>query len=1369
MGTEANPSSDRDTGAATWVGGDMFVGKRPANSTENNSTTNNLMNATGPYGSYAVEAEGLTVVNGKLLLNPLKNSWSDKVSGGAFRFGIAGFGSQFRPANGSTALVVGGNSNTMIDAGASTTAKVKAWSRPGFIMGYNHQGSIAGTDTGVWGGASTGALKTVGEASLQWNDGDLSKVSVKTEDNGTATEKDLSEDTFYQDYVVEDISAPLATQTATGETTISEADTTTVTRHHYISNTSKISYDFKYSDETKYGTGKGIATNESYKNREKLITFTGTNNPSMEVFTVNASDLSDTWKGTRYRGVAFAFNNIADTASVVVNVKDDQNDVTFHTGWKFYWNGTEISDGYSDAATNEVKAAYAKAAQKILWNFHDTDNLTIYGGVANEDTNGKVTEDDPSAAMLGSIIVIGNASSGNNGADPLNTTGNFESHVSTNGRVYTEGDFSMYNPYKAWNWNQPGAKEGDSASVIDMDQERHNFPWNGSYTESCSAIAWNKSDENGTALAGTTWAVYGKYDDAVNGQNALYTAVKDNDFADKDQAAGAFKIEGLKPNARYFIKEVATGDSDYQLNTNIYYAATGDASDTAVKVTQSVTKDASGNLVFGDADIYTDQTDNTKKSIINKSAGHEVAWKKTAEGDSTYKPLAGSAWQIAAKDSSDKTKVWNVEDNVNAATGVTVTSTSTELNATNSYKATLTAKVDPTEAMQHVTWTFTEASGNPKTDETAAVLSQTDNLRADVIGTSDKDATVYVKACSVSNPDVCSSVVTITVKAANVTSFTVKDSGNNDVQNNASFTVAQNGSLDFTAAVTPSVPIAWSTSNESVATVSTQSNGAKATVTMHGLGSAVITAKAGNKTVSFTVSTPSTTVYFKKTLVNWSNYYLYYDNGTEWTFAKMNRTCGDYVAVTIPQATSGKGFVFHDSTDKNSGNWYKPDTTATSNFKFTGNAVQVVELYNNSTGSTVPTACVASTTADTAAAYDGTVSAQSDESADGSSVESADADAGDVSAQTDVSGADGLAADESVADDAVESDAVADAVANDVSADGRSDVLTVADESKAASCTAKDGTVGADNKVTPGMKCDIDTVAGQFKVDGLNAGTYLLHEITAPDGYTLNKTVYQFTIGDDGNVTWDGGWPSEADVSDQSKFKTDLKPGTGNAIGDTPTEITWYKVSSEDKNPTADTYLKGAQWKLTFTPAPGSTDSAATYCVVDGNGDIATKSDNTPTCDGKKLTDVSNTDQQSGDVKNEADGIIKLTGLKFGSYELVETVAPDGYDLSTTKYTFTIDQDPTDGTVQIYRPATSTAAVQSDADGPGDVSVSDSGIVPMSGEPTEKVQDNKIPNKPGVELPATGGEGTSVFLRSGVIAVLVATFGLAFMARRRRS
>lgn len=1012
MGTEANPATERDSGVATWVGGDMYVGKK----------SDNLTNANGPDASYSVEAEGLTVVNGKLMLHPQKNSWNGK----GFRFGVAGFGTQYRSAEGSTALVVGGNTRTVMDS-ATSTADVKAWNKPGFIDGHSHVGSLSGSQSDVWGGDGTSSIGSYNSAFVNWQKdksgntqnqdaGNLTKVSVKATDGAAATDKDFSKDTFYQGYVVDDIVSPLAKQNNTGTVSPSISTLSELPRHKYnyyqegSNGASSISYTFKYDDTTKRGTDRGIASTTSYINREKLITFTGTNNASMEVFNLDASRLSDTDEhGTLYRGVGFAFTNIADTASVVINVTGDASNISFHNGWQFWWNGAEISDGYSNYNnTDELKkksAAYDKASQKILWNFSNTDNLTIYGGVANEDgtnTNAdKITQDDAAAAMMGSIIV----------------KGNFESHVSTNGRVYTGGDFSMYNPYKAWTFKQAGANDGDSASVLDMDQERHNFPWNGSYTESCSAIAWQKADESGTLLGGTTWAVYGKYDDAASGRNALLT-VQDNAFYDKDSADGRFTVEGLKPNATYYIKEVSAGN-DYQLNTNVYYVATGDSSATPANDARSVTK-TDGTYTYGEADM-------TDGKIVNKKNGHEVSWSKVDAV--TNKELAGSQWQIQQVKDGAATKSWNVTDNTSKATGVTVNPTSATLDSTNGWKTDLTAAVDPKDALQEVAWTFTDEDGNAVDSSTVAVLTRTGNLKTTVTGISSIDTTVYVKACSVSNPEVCSALVTIKVKA-----MSVKDSSNRTVENNSTITAAA---------------------------AAAQSNDA----------------------------------------------------------AVLNEN-----AVVTP------------------------------------------------------------------------------------------------------------------ADDPQPSDA--DGVAENAIDDG----------AKAISCTAADGENGQ-----PGVKCDMDTAAGKFKVGGLDAGTYWLHETTAPYGYTINKTLYQFTIDANGNVTWNGGRASgEATGAIDEK----LKPGDNNAISDTPTEVTWNKVDTKGGK------LAGSQWKI-VGPSP-ATD---VYCVadnvtVDANGATTPAGIEFTGCTDEKLSDAANTADEAG--------VITVRGLPVGTYTLTETKAPDGYVATTTVYTLTI-------------------------------------------------------------------------------------------------
>lgn len=351
----------------------------------------------------------------------------------------------------------------------------------------------------------------------------------------------------YGTYIQKKLSEPLSEirDTSTG-ITISEAPKGSIERHKYnYGEGNTVSYRFIYDD-----TSTTVDGNNNVKNNEKLITFKGDDVSAMQVFNIEGTALSS----AGYRGVDFKFVDIPDNASVVINV--DGSNIDFHTGWRFWWGDTEIGDGFSQAATDDVRKLYSSAAQKIMWNFKNATNVTIRGGVANEGTSdNKLTTDDPAAAMLGSILV---------------PNGSFESHVSTNGRVYVGQDFMMYNPTAIKYEKYDAGWEGKTASVLNMDQERHNLPWNGQMTTSCAAIKWDKVDAAGTALTGTSWTVYGTKDDVVNSMNPIAT-VADGGWNDADNADnGSVTLGSLEKNATYYVRESGTSSSQYALNTNIY-------------------------------------------------------------------------------------------------------------------------------------------------------------------------------------------------------------------------------------------------------------------------------------------------------------------------------------------------------------------------------------------------------------------------------------------------------------------------------------------------------------------------------------------------------------------------------------------------------------------------------------------------------------------------------------------------------------------------------------------------------------------------------------------------------------------------------
>lgn len=668
IGTNIDVSTP-DPGVATYVGRDMYIGGKPSN-------TKTLDASNAPAGSYAAEAEGLTVVRGKLAMNPLKESWPYEGIGAGFRFGTVGFGSQFRPVDGSTVLAVAG-----IDSAITN-------------MSVGYSGDLPGkTTVGAWNkGAWVGKARTADSAGYDytakiagpityWNTNNERQSVVKTQGYWYAGENAQDSTLFNQVNFLKDINGKDYSNYS-GETGYLN---TLSNQLNSFAKTGKVSYgvapacdkDNRYiinkynKTDCSYGLvfdGSNKTINEDcadtslngkqFKNSERLITFKGDNTSMQQVFTIDASQLSNTYNNEYYRGVDFAFEDIPEGASVVVNVTGSSN-IEFHNGWRFWWNGIEISRGYETQYSGKALGeAYATASQSIMWNFVDTQSLTIRGGIAGEDradwgydgatTGAKWTDDDPAAAMIGSILV---------------PNGSFDDHVTTNGRVYAGADFSMNSPKVAAAFG-----EGNSASVIDMDQERHNFPWSGSYTPDGSSIAWSKVDAaDGTKLLpGSSWTIYGTVKDAKNGTGPIVTVTDGaaNDYASTDgklqfnylnqKADPSKEISDSNPAFTYYIKE-ETAPEGYQVSDKIYYATMNNAGESVNYVQGYV--DENGNEV-----PFTPS--NTTGAIANTKITGTVSWAKVEKDDAEHTPLAGSEWKLAklGADGLTEAQSWTVSD-----------------------------------------------------------------------------------------------------------------------------------------------------------------------------------------------------------------------------------------------------------------------------------------------------------------------------------------------------------------------------------------------------------------------------------------------------------------------------------------------------------------------------------------------------------------------------------------------------------------------------------------------------------------------------------------------------------------------------------
>jgi len=1010
---------------------------------------------------------------------------------------------------------------------------------------------------------------------------------------------------------------------------------------------------------------------------EKIIEFVGNGTSSMQVFNLPASMLNDS---SSYTGVSFSFKKIPDTSSVVINVTG--GNVDFHNGWRFWWTDTnnttkELGGSYTDVN-------YAKRAQQIMWNFADASSVTIRGGQGSGTTTRRdansaaekadgvwdgsfplTTNDDPAAGMLGSILV---------------PNGSFESHVSTNGRVWVGGNYAMYNPAAVGNTGQDGKfyefvnyERSHSASALDMDQERHNLPWNGSYSTQCAAIAWDKVDASTqAALGGTTWTVYASKSDAQNQSNALKT-VTDNAYGDDDSNNGSFSIGGLNPNAIYYIREVSANNTAYATNTNIYAITAGGEGSTARVVTNVY--DSEGNeITDSNKKLLPSTGDNsTNAKIANKRGGTSIEWSKV-DGTDTETLLGGSAWKLSKMNGDTASEEWAITDDQSG----------TEVKSVKIFDANnnevISASFTNSTAQQFHAVAY-DQNGTP-IDNAKLTWSSADSAVAAV------SENGLVTPTGNGN-------TTITVKSAdgNVTaSFTVNVSGVtvetsvliNGYTNDREISLEKGKTLKLTASVAPQGnTVEWSTSNNADNVSLSTTTGTSVTLTANKVTSSPVTitakeTRAGKSvTLKVNVTKPpatTTTVFFKmqddfnqnngqklflewKTATgNWPSDSGDPPNRKEMTVASG---CNGYVSYTINEVmpTSASFRIRRDKA-----NWttpqsfYRPD--ANSGFAFNGGDIVTLNTATEILG-TAPSGCAVTSTA----AYSS----------------------------------------RRVAARRGEHRAVASVLRT------QSNVVNVLENSTVSS------------------KKDEDTKAGKFKVSDLADGTYRLQEKTAPNGYEVSDTVYTITITN-GAATW------KPALLDGYKLPNTRKTGT----------VKWNKVSSEYN----DEMLSGSEWKLTRIKTFSWNNGVATY--VNASDDLGTVKDCVNGEGG--VSDCSTQSGQYVDLNGEK-GKFELHGLAWGEYQLVETKAPDGFNLDSTPHTFRFG--PVEGSDVNGKWYTNSQFEETAAD--------------YEESTAFTVDGGSITNTPGVVLPGTGGEGLNKMYAAGLLAVAIAVAGLALSLRRRQS
>lgn len=1277
LGTDTG-SGTVDSGIATYVGGDMYVGRK--------ASSGNMNNVNGPFGSYAAEAEGLTAVNGKLLMHPLKGLWTsyytdkDGAKNGyikdykGFRFGIVGFGGQYRPATGSSTLEVRGNSS---DNDISWVGGAQAWGNAGWVgqtktSEPRYTANIAGASTNVYGGSSNDILgASYGSQNTDKNKYDnRNSVYVPSDTSGTVNWNQNDDQigstgqtfTEFGSYI-KTLSGNLSGLSKQQSSSVYVADATILSDNENQNGLVRTKFDGSYT----------FTINNVH---EKIIKFVGNGTSSMQVFNLPANMLNES---SSYTGVSFSFSNIPDTSSVVINVTG--GNVDFHNGWRFWW--TDMNNQTVELGGLYMDPAYAKRAQQIMWNFAEASNVVIRGGQGSGTTTRSAknsaaeknddvwdgsfpmkTNDDPATGMLGSILV---------------PNGSFESHVSTNGRVWVGGSFAMYNPDAVGNTGQDGKfypfinyERSHSASALDMDQERHNLPWNGSCSTSCAAIAWNKVDDTAghNALGGTSWTVYGKKDDAVNGTNALAT-IADGGWNDDADAEGSFQLGNLAKNGTYFLKESGTAEG-YAQNTNIYQINTSDTTEAAKNIVHVF--NSNGTELTGEADKLL-----TGGKIVNKKTGSSITWQKV-DGTDNNTLLAGSTWTLSRMNGNTAEQSWNITDDQSG----------TEVKS---------VKIFDVNNNEVVSASFTNSTAQ---QFHAVAYDQNGTLidNAKLTWSSADSAVAAVSENGLVTPT-GNGNTTITVKSAdgNVTaSFTVNVSGVtvetsvsiNGYTNGREISLEKGKTLKLTASVAPEGnTVEWSTSNNADNVSLSTTTGTSVTLTANKVTSSPVTITAKETrtgkyvTLRVNVTKPpatTTTVFFKmqdafnqnngqKLFLEWktANGNWPSDSGDPPNRKEMTVAsgCNGYVSYTINEVMPASA-SFRIRRDKagwtTAQSFYRPG--ANSGFAFNGGDIVTLNTATEILD-TAPSGCAVTSTA----AYSS----------------------------------------RRVAARRGEHRAVASVLRT------QSNVVNVLENSTVSS------------------KKDEDTKAGKFKVSDLANGTYQLKEKAAPNGYEVSDTVYTITIAN-GTATWSPAFGAG---------------NTGNKIANTRKTgaVTWTKVSSDSNNAKP---LPGSQWTLKQTKTFSWENGVAKY--IDADATLGTVTD----CvnDENNVADCSTQTGAYVDLDGDS-GKFKISGLVWGEYELVESKAPDGYDLDNTPHKFRI------GPLEGGNIAGNWYA---------NTDFNTEGTSAYNEQTTFTVNGGNIKNKPGVILPGTGGAGDYWIYAAALVAALIGVVaaGMALKVRRRQ-